>query len=224
MAAGVSHDLKNILNPLSLHFQVIRRALDRGDLDQARASVDEGKSIVRRGIETLERLRAFSRQSPDTRAAPVDLGVLAREAAAIARPRMSSGGRCLSRIVEDLADTPPVLARADEIVAAAVNLVVNAIDAMPGGGTITLRSGQANGGAYLQVMDDGPGMTPEVQARVFEPFFTTKGAEGTGLGLAMVFATMQRHGGGVSLDTEPGKGARFTLWFPLAGPSAQQST
>jgi signal transduction histidine kinase len=59
-------------------------------------------------------------------------------------------------------------------------------------------------------------MTPEVQARVFEPFFTTKGAEGTGLGLANVFATMQRHGGTVSLETAPGKGAAFTLWFPLA--------
>jgi signal transduction histidine kinase len=59
-------------------------------------------------------------------------------------------------------------------------------------------------------------MTPEIQARVFEPFFTTKGAEGTGLGLANVFATMLRHGGSVSLDTAPGKGATFTLSFPLA--------
>jgi signal transduction histidine kinase len=136
---------------------------------------------------------------------------------AIARPRMSSRKGALSRIVEELGEVSPVVARADEVVAAVVNLVANAIDAMPDGGTITLRTGTSEGRAWLTVADTGPGMTPEVQARVFEPFFTTKGEEGTGLGLAMVFATMQRYRGSVSLETEPGKGAAFTLSFPADG-------
>jgi signal transduction histidine kinase len=216
MAAGLSHDLKNILNPLSMHAQIIQRAIARGDTAQANASVDECKAVIKRGVETLERLRAFSRQSPEARATRVDLNVLVREAVAIARPRMSSGGGALSRIVEDLGNPPAVVARGDEIVAAVVNLVVNAIDAMPGGGTITLRTGADDEGAFVRVSDTGPGMTAEVRARVFEPFFTTKGAEGTGLGLAMVFATMQRHRGSVSLDTAPGQGATFTLSFPAA--------
>jgi signal transduction histidine kinase len=216
MAAGVSHDLKNILNPLSMHAQIIQRALARGDLAQANASVDECKQVVRRGVETLERLRTFSRQSPEARAVPVELNALVREAVAIARPRMSSGSGPLSRVVEDLGSPPSIVARPDEIVSAIVNLVVNAIDAMPGGGTITLSTGADGGGAFVRVSDDGPGMTADVQARVFEPFFTTKGADGTGLGLAMVFATMQRHRGNVSLETAPGKGAAFTLRFPPA--------
>jgi signal transduction histidine kinase len=218
MAAGVSHDMKNILNPLSMHAQIVQRAIARGDTAQANASLDECKSVIRRGVEMLERLRGFSRQAPESRAAPVDLNTLAREAIAIARPRMASGGGTLSRIVEEHGEPPGVVARPDEIVAAIVNLVANAIDAMPGGGTITLQTGEERGGAFVRVRDTGPGMTPEVQARVFEPFFTTKGADGTGLGLAMVFATMQRHGGHVSVETAPGQGATFTLWFPQAPP------
>jgi signal transduction histidine kinase len=216
MAAGVSHDLKNILNPLSMHAQIVQRAIARNDDAQAKQSVEEMHAVIRRGVETVERLRAFSRQSPEARAQKVDINVLVREAAAIARPRMSSRAVALSRIVEELGEVPPVLARADEVVAAVVNLVVNAIDAMPGGGTITLRTATSDDRASITVIDTGPGMTPEVQSRVFEPFFTTKGADGTGLGLAMVFATMQRHGGSVSLETEPGNGAAFTLSFPIS--------
>ncbi len=214
MAAGVSHDLKNILNPLSMHAQIAQRALGRNDAARANASLDEMRSVIRRGVETVERLRAFSRQAPEARAQEVDLNVLTREAMAIARPRMSSRSGALSRIIEELDEIPHVVGRPDEIVTAIVNLVVNAIDATPEGGTITLRTGMSDGRVCVTVADTGPGIPQEVQARVFEPFFTTKGAEGTGLGLAMVFATMQRHGGAVSLATEPGKGAVFTLSFP----------
>jgi signal transduction histidine kinase len=216
MAAGLSHDLKNILNPLSMHAQIVKRAIARGNLEQANQSLDEMGTVIHRGVETIDRLRAFSRQSAEAPAKRVNLTLLARESVAIARPRMSSRVVALSRILEELGDVPPVLGHADQIVGAVVNLVANAIDAMPEGGTITVRTGVTDGRAFLTVADSGPGMTPEVQARVFEPFFTTKGAEGTGLGLANVFATMQRHGGSVSLETEPGKGAAFTLSFPLA--------
>jgi signal transduction histidine kinase len=219
MAAGLSHDLKNILNPLSMHAQIVKRAIARGNTEQANQSLDEMGAVIHRGVETIDRLRTFSRQSAEAPAKKVDLALLARESVAIARPRMSSRVAALSRILEELGDVPPVLGHADEIVGAVVNLVANAIDAMPEGGTITVRTGVTDGRAFLTVADSGPGMTPEVQARVFEPFFTTKGAEGTGLGLANVFATMQRHGGSVALETEPGKGAAFTLSFPLGKPT-----
>ena len=96
----------------------------------------------------------------------------------------------------------------------AYRLDLSAIDALRDGGTITLRTGESDGGSWVQVADDGSGMPPDVEARVFEPFFTTKGEDGTGLGLAMVYASMQRHGGSVRLETAPGKGTAFTLWFP----------
>jgi signal transduction histidine kinase len=216
MAAGLSHDLKNICNPLALHLQVVRRALQRGQTADALESVGEMDQILKRGVEMLDRLRDFSRQAPERKAEVVDLNHIAHEAAELAKPRMALAGRRVSVIQEELGSPPPVLGHASEIVSAAVNLVVNAIDALKDGGTITVRTGEQDGNAMLSVEDDGPGMTPEVQERIFEPFFTTKGQEGTGLGLAMVFACMQRHGGTVTLKSAPGEGAKLTLCFPPA--------
>jgi signal transduction histidine kinase len=214
MAAGVSHDLKNILNPLSLHLQLITRAADRSDIAEIKSSAAEMKQVLTRGVQTIERLREYSRQSPESRTEEVDLDRLVHEAAEIARPRMASGSGRLGRIVEELGAPGKIMGRSGEIVSALVNLIVNAIDAMRDGGTVTLRTGESGAMAWVQVADDGPGMPPEIEARVFEPFFTTKGQEGTGLGLAMVYACVQRHGGTVKLETAVGKGTKFTLSFP----------
>jgi signal transduction histidine kinase len=218
MAAGVSHDLKNILNPLSLHLQFIARALDRGKYADAKESTVEMKQVLIRGVETLERLRDYSRQSKESKTELVDLDKLAREAAEIARPRIATVGGRAPLLALDLVPTAPVMVISGEVVSAIVNVAVNAIDAIAGqGGTITLRTGESNGGSFVSVQDDGPGMPPDVEKRVFEPFFTTKGAEGTGLGLAMVYACMQRHGGTVTIDTAAAQGTTFTLWFPGIG-------
>jgi signal transduction histidine kinase len=223
MAAGVSHDLKNILNPLALHLQVMDRSLARGDVSDVRESIGEMKQVVVRGVQTLERLRDYSRQQKETKTELVEIDRLAREAAGIAKPRMATAARGAAISVrEELSAPPAVMAISGEVVSALVNLIVNAIDAIGAGGaagTITLRSGASDGGSWIEIADDGPGMPLDVQKRVYEPFFTTKGAEGTGLGLANVYATVQRHGGSITLDTAPGKGTCFRLWLPgAAGP------
>lgn len=214
MAAGISHDLRNMLNPLSLHVQFLRRALSRGDTDEARESVKEMEQLVRRGVETLERLRAFSRKDLEGKPSPVDVNRITHEATAIAKPRMTSGRSHLRPIVEELGDPPMILARSGELVSAIVNLVVNAIDAIREGGTVTIRTRREGAGALIEVSDTGPGMTPEVAKRALEPFFTTKGAEGTGLGLPMVQSCVESHGGTLVLTTAPGQGTTFALWFP----------
>ncbi len=214
MAAGISHDLKNILNPISLHLQFLRRAIARGQTAEAEEAIAEMDQVLRRGVQTIERLREFSRQAPESKAELIDLNRLTHEAVEIARARLSSRPAGACSIREELGDPPRVLARASDVVSAVVNLVVNAIDAVTDGCTIVLRTGKARGGAWVEVSDDGPGMTPEVEQRAFEPFFTTKGEDGTGLGLPMVYACAERHNGSISLETAPGKGARFTLWLP----------
>lgn len=213
MAAGVSHDLKNILNPLSLHLQLAARCITQARYDDATRNIKEARQTLSRGVETIERLRDYGRQEREPRTEEVDLGVLAREASKIARPRMSGRGGAVTAIKEEFAPAV-VRGRSAEIVSALVNLIVNAIDAMQSGGNITLRSGQDALGSWVQVEDDGPGMSPEVERRVFEPFFSTKGDQGTGLGLSMVFACMQRHGGSVKLTAVEGQGTAFTLHFP----------
>jgi signal transduction histidine kinase len=214
MAAGISHDLKNILNPLSLHLQLLRRML-KGGAPGAVEAVAEMEQVLRRGVETVERLRAFSRQAPDGRIEAVDLDAVAREAIALSHPRIASTRRTAGvRLVAELGAPPPIQGRSSELLTAILNLIVNAIDAMPEGGTITVTSGALDGGAWVRVADDGPGIPDEIRARVFEPFFTTKGTEGTGLGLALVYALAQRYGGTVTLDTAPRRGTSFMLWFP----------
>jgi signal transduction histidine kinase len=220
MAAGISHDLKNILNPLSLHLQLLKRILKRGG-QGAEDTVTEMEQVLRRGVETVERLRDFSRQTPEKRTEGVDVDVLTHEAVELSRPRIASQRARGIRIVEELGAPPLIEARPTELVVALINLIANAIDALQDGGTVTVSTGPDHGGAWMRVRDDGPGIPEAIQRRIFEPFFTTKGKEGTGLGLAMVYAFVQRHAGKLTLDTGPDRGTSFTLWMPAAMLSAQ---
>jgi signal transduction histidine kinase len=214
MAAGVSHDLKNILNPLSLHLQLLKRELVKHPIGKdAEESVAEMQGVIRRGVETIDRLREFSRQTPDARLTPVDPNTLVAEAVRLAHPHMATKGVVVD-VVQELGKAPPVVVRPADLVSAILNLLVNAIDAMPQGGKVIITTGEANGGGFVRVKDTGPGMPPEVEKRVFEPFFSTKGNAGTGLGLAMVYAFVRRHGGSITLETAPAQGATFTLSFP----------
>lgn len=217
MAAGVTHDVKNILNPLSLHLQIAQRANVKGSKETVEEAHQGMKQALAHGLEVLERLRNFSRQTPESKLAPVDLNLLAHEALLLAKPRLASPSGRIHRVHEEYGAPQPVLAEPGELVSAVLNLLANAADAMIEGGEITVRTGERDGGGWISVSDNGPGMSAEVQARAFEPFFTTKGQEGTGLGLAMVYAAVHRHGGTVGLESEPGKGATFTLWFPAGG-------
>jgi signal transduction histidine kinase len=214
MAAGVSHDLKNILNPISLYVQVLQRAIPRGDTATIDEAIEQMRATVKRGVEVIDRLRDFSRQTPATAVEVTDLDSLAREAIELSRARFASNSSAAFKIRIELTSPPPVRVEPSDLVSALTNLMINAVDAMHGGGTITVASGEARGGSWISVSDDGPGMPPEVEKKVFEPFFTTKGSDGTGLGLAMVYACVQRHKGEITLRTAPGEGASFTLWFP----------
>ena len=211
MATGIAHDFKNLLNPLGLHLELVVRALRKSGVDQ-HDSVPVMREIIQRGVETIDRLRTFSRIEPESVAEHLDLDAAARQAIALVKPRVD--GLPGIELRDEIAATGTVLGHGAEVVDAIVNLLVNALDALGERGAIAVRTGGDDRAAWVEVADDGPGMPPEVELRVFEPFFSTKGDQGTGLGLANVFATVRRHGGEVHLDTAPGRGARFTLVFP----------
>ncbi|HWI56315.1 MAG TPA: ATP-binding protein, partial [Bacillota bacterium] len=120
---------------------------------------------------------------------------------------------------------PAILGTESEIRQALVNLILNAIDAMPEGGVLTLRTrqappaeGQVAGAVQVEVADTGVGMDEEIRRRCLEPFFSTKGLRGTGLGLAMVFGAMERHGGSIAVESAPGQGTTMRLVFPVHIP------
>jgi signal transduction histidine kinase len=209
MAASVSHDLKNIVNGLSLPLQLLRREL-RGQPDKV--SLIEGmEKTLSRGVATIDRLRDFSRQQPERPAEKAQLNPILSEAADLAAGRIK-GTRI--KLALELGDPPPIFVRSADLVSAVLNLIVNAVDALENKGTIVVRSAPCAGGARIEIQDDGPGMPPEVERRLFEPFFTTKGARGTGLGLAMVYAFVKRHRGTIGVETAPGAGTKFILTFP----------
>ncbi|MCC6874753.1 MAG: response regulator [Sandaracinaceae bacterium] len=208
MAGSVAHDLKNLLNPIALDVQRLRRLTAQDE--RAQSILGQIDDAIRTGADTVERLRAFSRQDAERAAEPTDPSRMAEVALRICAPRIDAQAGIELR--RELAAVPLVLVRPSELVNAVVNLVVNALDAMPGGGTITVRTGDGDG-VWVEVEDDGPGMPPEVERRLFEPFFTTK-AHGTGLGLSMIYALAQRAGGRVSVQAAPGRGTRVRLWFP----------
>jgi PAS domain S-box-containing protein len=210
MAAGIAHDLKNILNPIALQIQLLRsRLTGDGGARDALAAIEEA---IRAGSDTVENLRRFSSKEVDRAPEATDLNRFTDVAVEICRPKIYEHPGV--QIVRERGPAPQVLVRGSELVTAIVNLVVNAVEALRGAGRITVRTGSA-GGAWVEVADDGPGMTAETEGRMFEPFFTTK-AQGTGLGLAMVYAFVQRHGGRVNVDTAPGRGTAIRLWFPAA--------
>ncbi len=208
MSAGIAHDLKNLLNPLLLYSDHLRDAADnRKEVLEIAERFDR---ILGRGLETVERLRDFSRQSPeDAETVATDPNSVVYEAIEITNPRLSG-----IDLVLRLGDPPKILIRPADCVTAVVNLILNAADALQRKGTITIATGSSDGGAWIEVADNGPGIPPDTKARILEPFFTTKGQTGTGLGLSIVYAFTQRHGGHLDIESEPGQGARFRLWFP----------
>ena len=208
MSAGIAHDLKNLLNPLVLYADHLRDAA--GDREETLATMERVDRILTRGLETVERLRDFSRQSSDeTDAIPTDLNEMVHEAVEISKPRLAG-----IQLVLQLGSPPLTMIRPADCVTALVNLLFNAADALQKKGQITVRTGVSDGGAWVEVADNGPGIPPEVKARILEPLFTTKGEQGTGLGVPIVYAFTQKHGGRLQIESELGHGASFRMWFP----------
>lgn len=221
LAAGVAHDFNNVLTVLRLQGELLGRSADATTRQAAREIQDE----TSRAAALVRQLLAVGRKQ-DSSPRDVDLGAAMEGVLPLVRKVAGAS----HEVVLEKAD-PPVVAQADpgHLEQIVLNLVTNALDAMPAGGRVTLRSrglGAAEaarlapgwrGGAaaLLEVEDTGEGMSPEVAARVFEPFFTTKQpGKGTGLGLAVVQAIAEQAGGAVAVRTEVGAGATFSVLLP----------
>jgi signal transduction histidine kinase len=210
MSAGIAHDLKNLLHPLQLYTDHMRDvAENRGEVLDTLGRMDR---VLARGLETVERLRDFSRLTPeDSEAVPTDLNAMVHEAIEISKPKLAT-----NELVLELGDPPRVMLRPADCITAIVNLTFNAVDATEGKGMIAVRTGTSEGGGWVEVEDNGPGIPTDVRAKILEPLFTTKGKSGTGLGIPIVYAFTQKHGGRLDIESEPGHGARFRMWFPAA--------
>ncbi len=225
MAGGIAHDINNALTPVALYIDTMLQA-EAGLPAEARGYLE----IVQRAVDdvahTVARMREFYRQrEPQLNLAPIDLNDLIPQVADLTRARWSDMPMqrgIVVRLRTELAPgLPQIMGVEAEVREALINLILNSVDALPNGGTIVIRTSAAlrpgSGGAQVEVVDDGIGMDEEARRRCLEPFFTTKGERGTGLGLAMVYGVVQRHGGEVDIESALGKGTVVRLSFP---PSA----
>lgn len=224
LTAGIAHDFNNILSVIITNTEILNAILPDGE---AREIATEVGLAGRRGADLTSRLLAFARR--ETAAAKdTDLNEVVQ---GVERMLVCTLGRhCVLKFVPQ-ADLGQIRADARQLEQVLMNLAVNARDAMPNGGHLTIEtrnvdttldrtsSAEIPPGRYVsvRVSDDGIGMDPETRAKIFEPFFTTKGERGTGLGLSTSYGIVRRYGGHVTVDSEPGRGTTFTLFFPEKG-------
>ncbi len=211
LAGGIAHDFNNLLQAMLSTLHLHRR--HSADGGQVSPAVAELEAQIQRGASLARQLLLFARREV-ARPTVLDLASVARSAAALAERLVPDN----VQLVVDCGERPvPVLADGGQIEQVVMNLVVNAIDAMPKGGRVEVRTGASGGEAWLSVRDTGIGMDEQVQRRIFDPFFTTKGGEErSGLGLAVVQGIVERHGGRIEVTTAPGAGSTFRVVFPLS--------
>ncbi|MBV8592699.1 MAG: response regulator, partial [Caulobacteraceae bacterium] len=224
LAGGVAHDFNNLLMAMLGSLQILRKRI--GDDPKAVRLLENAMTAADRGAALTQRLLSFARRQ-DLRPEAVDVPALVTGMKDLLARTLGPGVRLQHDIPGAL---PPILIDANQLELALLNLSVNARDAMPDGGVITLSAdaiscpcegapAELAPGDYVRisVSDTGVGMSPEVLARSAEPFFTTKGiGKGTGLGLSMVHGLAAQSGGQMTLSSREGEGARVDIWIPQA--------
>ncbi len=214
IAAGVAHDLNNALNPIVAFAELIREHGDRPETVKTYA--ERILMAAQGGAETVRRIQRFTRRHLGAMSfQPSAVEDLVRDAIELVRPAILERGDSI-RVVESVAPHLYINTNPGELRQALLNLLKNAIDAMPNGGELRCIASGDGDSVLLSVQDTGTGMPAEIHARALEPFFTTKGAHGTGLGLAEVFGIARRHSGELELETWPGVGTTVTLRLPAA--------
>jgi signal transduction histidine kinase len=222
MAGGIAHDFNNALTIVMGFGELLLRDAEHGlSKENATLPLTTILTAAKDAAKVVRRLREFYRpdESGDQRL-PVDLNQLIEQAILLTQPRWHTetiARGCTITITTELGEIPNIAGDAAALREALTNLIFNAVDAMPKGGAITLRTHPEGEAVVLEISDTGIGMSEEVRERCLEPFFSTKGERGTGLGLSMVFGIIHRHGGTIDIKSESGKGTTFALSLPPFG-------
>lgn len=209
MAASLAHEINNPLQAIHNSLQLMLSFPLEPDEQQEYLQManDEVKQLMGMMTRTLD----FARR-PLQRAEPTNVNSGIEKVLALANKYLQHRHIAIQR--DSASDLPTVLAAPDELEQVFLNLVLNAVDAMPEGGTLCISSHMAqDGGLAVSFADTGHGIAPEHTDHVFEPFFSTK-ENGTGLGLSVSYSVVQRHGGEISFQSKPGEGTTFTVWLP----------
>ncbi len=216
LASGVAHDFNNMLAAILGRAQLL--AEETSD-EHVLAGLDVIEKAALDGSATVKRIQTFAHQRTDAEFVTTDAATLVRDAIEITRTRWRNDAQSkgVRYDIEFEPDGPfCVLADESELREVFVNLVINALDAMPDGGRLDIAITRVGDDVQISFVDNGSGMAEEVRARIFEPFFTTKGPAGTGLGLAVSYSILSRHHGRIDARSEPGTGTTIVVTIPAA--------
>jgi signal transduction histidine kinase/ActR/RegA family two-component response regulator len=216
LASGVAHDFNNTLAGILGRAQLLQRT---SDLETIRCGLKIIIKTAEDGAKTIKRIQDFARQRRDHDFAPIAVDQLLFDVSEITRPRWKDCAEAANVHISlelQIRSRALVMGEASELREVLVNMVFNAVDAMPEGGTLTLSAAEADGCVEISVKDTGVGMKSETSARIFDPFFTTKGKAGMGLGLAVSYGIIRRHEGNIEVESEVGRGTAFRIRLPIA--------
>jgi signal transduction histidine kinase/CheY-like chemotaxis protein len=218
MASGIVHDINNALSPIVGYTDMILEddsTIDprtRGYLQNIRTAAEDISGII-------GRMREFYREREgQEQLHPVELNRIAAQAVELTRPKWKNIqqriGSVITVILEREENLPEILGVEGEIRESLINLMINAVDALPGDGMVTIRTRSERAGIVLEVIDTGAGMDEQTQEHCLEPFYTTKGTQGTGMGLSIVYGMIKRHSGELEIESVKGQGTTIRLRFP----------
>jgi signal transduction histidine kinase len=218
MASGIAHDFNNALTMVLGYGELLAPFFEQDVPDREREQFKHLMAAAEDASHVVARLRDFYRPADqDELRVPVDVNLAIQQAVMLTAPRWRD--KCRAEGVQIEVEThlhavPPFLGHSPELREVLTNLIFNAVDAMPRGGTLRFSTGSEDGRICIAVGDTGVGMSEEECSRCLEPFYTTKGQHGTGLGLAAVYGFVQRYGGSIGIKSGKGEGSVFTLTLP----------
>lgn len=216
MAGGIANEFNNLLAIVIGKTQLMLARAPDGPMREGLGAVEEA---AWRAADIVRRLQGLAITTMDDSTVTIDLSVIVDDAVVLTRPVWKDEAEARSvriEVVTDLDRVPPVDGQMGALREAVTNLILNAVDAMPRGGRLSLTTRRVETGVELKVTDTGEGMPEEVQRRIFDPFFTTRSPRRTGLGLSVVYGVIDRHCGSVRVRSEEGGGTTVTLWLPAA--------
>jgi signal transduction histidine kinase/ActR/RegA family two-component response regulator len=216
LASGVAHDFNNTLAGILGRAQLLQRT---DDAEKVKRGLEIIIKTAEDGAKTVKRIQDFARQRRDHNFELVSVDQILIDAGEITRPRWKTCAEASNIHITlelQIGSNAMVMGDDSELREVLVNMVFNAIDAMPEGGTLSLTTRTVDEAVIIKIVDTGVGMYPEVRSRIFDPFFTTKGKAGLGLGLAVSFGIIRRHGGNIEVDSQYGHGTEFRITLPLA--------
>jgi signal transduction histidine kinase len=224
LAAGVAHEINNPLASMMAGIEGLGRWLKRGQFDEegvreAVTTIELLEREIERGRQTTEKLMLLGR-SYNTAPGWVDVNRAVRDTLLLLRYELRT--REIETVEELESKMPQIWAREAGVRGICMNLMINAVQAMNGGGRLTVTTRHRSELVELSVGDTGPGIAPEHLERIWDPFFTTKPVgQGTGLGLSITSRIVTRHGGRIAVKSEPGRGARFDVELPVHGAGGE---